>query len=101
MSTDLPATSPSDVLTSYPDDELPLDVRTAIVEVGSGVVVAGGAAIGAVERLGSVIRFDRFGAALRRSPHLQPQSPSAPDMRWRRGTGRRSLPPTSSAPGGR
>ena len=56
-----PATSPSGVLTSYPDDETPLDVRTAIVEVGSGSVVVGGATIGAVERLGSVIRFDRFG----------------------------------------
>jgi ABC-type nickel/cobalt efflux system permease component RcnA len=61
ISTDLPATSPSGVLTSYPDDETPLDVRTAIVEVGSGVVVAGGATIETVERLASVIRFDGFG----------------------------------------
>ena len=40
MTTDLPATSPSGVLTSYPDDETPLDVRTANVEVGSGEIVA-------------------------------------------------------------
>ncbi len=61
VTSELPATSPSGVLTSYPQDETLLDVRTATIEVGSGTVVRGQAPNGVVERLGSVIRFDRFG----------------------------------------
>jgi hypothetical protein len=61
ITSDLPATSPSGVLTSYPDDGTSLDVRTATIEVGSGAVAQGEGATGAVERLGSLIRFDRLG----------------------------------------
>ncbi len=62
VTSDLPAASPSDVLTSYPDDGSLLDVRTATIEVGSGEIVRQAAAVGTVERLGSMIRLDRFGA---------------------------------------
>ena len=48
ITSDLPATSPSEVLTAYPDDGTSLDVGTAAFEVGSGAVVQGEGANGAV-----------------------------------------------------